>query len=89
MTVKERGENKYIGKVISNWACCDMIFSIFNFDGEPVYKISGNSCQWSLYCNCPHDLCSKVTFNIQSPEGEIVGQIYKVSYLNHIEALII
>lgn len=78
VTLKEGGANKYIGKVVSDWACCDMLFTVFDQNDRVIYKIYGDSCQWGLYCNCPCDSCAKIVFNIQSPLGEPLGEIYKV-----------
>mmetsp|Transcript_30875 Transcript_30875/g.28062 ORF Transcript_30875/g.28062 Transcript_30875/m.28062 type:complete len:98 (+) Transcript_30875:632-925(+) len=43
-----------------------------------VYKISGDCCQWGLFCNCPCDKCAKILFTIKTPEGEPVGEIFKI-----------
>jgi len=78
VTVKENGINQYIGKVVSEWACCDMLFTVYGANEEVVFKIYGNCCQWGLYCNCPCNSCAKIIFNIQSPTGDNIGEINKL-----------
>jgi len=78
VTLKEQGDNRYLGKVVSDWACCDMLFTVYDDSNNIVYKVSGNCCQWGLYCNCPCQSCAKILFNIQTPSGDPVGEIYKI-----------
>jgi hypothetical protein len=78
VTLKENGLDKYIGKVVSQWACFDMVFEIFDREDKLVYKIHGSCCQWGLFCNCPCDQCAKIQFNVLNIEGQPVGEIYKI-----------
>jgi len=76
--LREGGVNQYIGKVVSEWACCDMMFTVYGANDELIYKIYGNCCQWGLYFNCPCNACAKIAFIIQNPKGQAVGEINKV-----------
>lgn len=80
--LKENGQDKYLGKVISQWAMCDMVFDIYDERDQLIYNINGDCCQWGLYCNCPCQPCSKIFFEIRTPDGEGVGEIAKVQLIS-------
>ena len=45
----EGGQNIYVGRVICEFSCCEMIFSLFDKTNNFVYQIRGNLWQIGIY----------------------------------------
>jgi len=75
----EDGRNDYLGKVRDVFICCGVRFEILDALNNLKYVINGSVCQWGMWCPAPCDQCENITFDIQSPSGEVISTIKKKS----------
>ena len=75
----ERGQSKYIGKIVDPWDLCNYSFKILDEEDKEVYIVVASWCQLSFQCpQCPYEACQKVTFDIFEPNSDtVVGQLIK------------
>jgi len=66
-----------VGHVVDPWTCCNLIFHAKDHEGRDLVTIDGGCCQLGLFCPCPCGPCSRVTFEIQDPNGRQIGEIVK------------
>lgn len=45
----ENGLNSYLGKVVNDFSCCEMFFTVFDKTNNPVYQIRGTIWQIGVY----------------------------------------
>jgi len=75
----EKGQNKYLGKIVDPYDCCHYTFHVKDEDDKLVYKIVANCCQLGFMCpQCPYSACQTINFEIKEGEGDnVVGTLVK------------
>ena len=81
-------DNKYVGKIVHLFSCCDPQFEIYNSQGLKYYA-RADCCQCGLMCS--NNICGKLsaaTFEIYQPgSGNPIATITKMSAQNYGEML--
>lgn len=65
-------KNQFLGEIVDTYACCTIIFDIFDHAGQWIYRMSTDWCQRGIQCKCPFDSCKEVEFIIADPHGREV-----------------
>lgn len=65
-------KNHEIGYVTNSYACCTVVFDIYDHRDQLIYKMSTEWCQRGIQCKCPFDSCKQVEFIITDPRGREV-----------------
>ena len=75
------GANERLGRIVSDFACCDFKFSLYEGEStEPCYNVNGPCCQCGIHCRCPCEPCKEVIFDLYDPKnyGKKIGEIKKL-----------
>mmetsp|Transcript_73080 Transcript_73080/g.138124 ORF Transcript_73080/g.138124 Transcript_73080/m.138124 type:complete len:244 (-) Transcript_73080:40-771(-) len=75
VTDVSRGET--IGYVVDPCACCGLTFKMLDAGDNIVNTAEGGCCQLGLCCPMPCGPCATVSFDINNPSGNKVGQMTK------------
>ena len=73
----EGGQQRYIGKVVDDWQCCNYQFSIYDAADQRRFAITGRACQLGLMCKCPCDPCNHVEFELTDGRDTTLTHITK------------
>ena len=75
----EEGEEVNLGKIVDIFDCCSYNFSIYDKDGNKLFRIRAECCQCGLCCSgcggCGP--CEKVDFKVFDKDGKEVSTIQK------------
>lgn len=66
----ENSNHQLLGKVVNSWDLSNYSFKIVDTNGAARYSIKTNSCQCSIWCNCPCDSCESTHFEVWSANHE-------------------
>lgn len=75
----EKGQQKYLGKIVDPWDCCHFTFDVKDEDDKDIYKIKANCCQLGFMLpQCPYSACQTINFDIIDPANDsVVGSLVK------------
>lgn len=75
----EKGQQKYLGKIVDPWDCCHYSFKILDEEEKEVYIVKANCCQLGFQCGqFPYEACQKIHFDILEPGTDnVVGTLLK------------
>ena len=68
-----RGLKNYeIGYIVDSYACCTIMFDVYDHSNKWIYRMSTEWCQRGIQCKCPCDSCKEVEFVVTDPRGREV-----------------
>lgn len=75
----EKGQQKYLGKIVDPWDCCHYSFKVLDEEDKEMYIVKANCCQLGFQCGqFPYEACQTIKFDILEPSGDtVVGQLIK------------
>lgn len=75
----EDGQETNIGKIVDIFNCCNYDFSIYDSNGEKMFRITADCCQCGIWCKgcggCGP--CEKVDFKVLDKNGKEISKIQK------------
>jgi len=75
----EDGKNEPLGKIKDCYQCFNIRNEVYDKDSNLRFTIEASVCQMGMLCKAPCESCETVTFEIKSPNGDIVGSLIKKS----------
>eukprot|EP00825_Cyclidium_porcatum_P016629 TRINITY_DN19584_c0_g1_i1.p1 TRINITY_DN19584_c0_g1~~TRINITY_DN19584_c0_g1_i1.p1 ORF type:complete len:396 (-),score=30.47 TRINITY_DN19584_c0_g1_i1:367-1554(-) len=76
----EQGVEKYIGKIINPFSCCDLILEIYNKDNNLDYTVKGDICQLGIQCRgFPCEACQEVRLDVLDKDNHVLKPLTKRS----------
>jgi hypothetical protein len=79
VAISEQNKGQFIGRIVNPCTLCDLQLDIFDASDVLRYLIKGSCCQLGIWCKCPCDPCQHIFFQIQDPNGNIMGTLEKRS----------
>lgn len=67
-------KNHELGYIIDSYACCTVMFDVYDHRDQWVYRMSTEWCQKGILCKCPFESCKKVEFVITDARGREVSR---------------
>ena len=80
VTLTESGVNRYIGKIVAPFKCCDVELEIFDSSNKLKYYINGSCCQSGIVvkCCCERESCQTDDFLILDSNRNQLANLQKV-----------
>lgn len=76
----EMGKEKYIGKIVNPFSCCEIILQLYNENNNLDFIVKGDICQMGVMCRgCPCDACQNAQFSICDKSGNVLKPLLKKS----------